>query len=1212
MSCRRFHIGAVIILSIACASSAVARDYFTESFNGDFDLSYSTFTFKPDHSSNGYAVCRSPATAFPTPPTDGFLIEIYPWSIPVGIGLPFFGQRYREVMLNPNGSVTYGENFPYDPGFDSTISNHFRLPRMSAWLGSLGDAQFGHPVHYRSLSNLIALTWIDRPDGTNGGSNSLQLELFYDGVIRLTFLRMDAAHGIVGLSPGGGVPADFAESNLSGVVCAGQALHELVWTTPPPPMVQAGVSFAASLAGRDAFNLGFPVNGPARLGSGRPGAVVFHTDFEQGAAGFTLTNVPSYESNAWHLSTYRGTQLGHSPSHSMYFGHADTTLTDSPAAAGRLVSPLIDLREVYPPVTLSFSHLLTGAGAQIEIREEGQSVTSVAALGGLHFPGDTAGQWVRSAVDLSFFAGRQVRVLFRGGVQGGSFHQNDGWLVDDITITGTTSSIPITPSVTGPFSGNSWSGNISVGGAGSGLVLIAAHSNGVYGLSAPFDVSANDDLSLSAVVNKTDMFVRNTNSIDILVSNTGPTAADSVVVTNQLPPGVTLGNVAVSQGAWSINGNHLLLDFGSIGGERFALAAFEFVPSTTGTLSFTSVVGRAGSEAFLENNRSINHVNVGESLIISVPTAFAKEDATNVIFNVQLDAASPRSVSVQFATLSGSATAGEDFVATNGLITFPPGATNAEVRVRIIDDNIFEVLTNEPPEYFVLQLSSATNAGIGTLLANGGILENEPLPVLIVSATNAVEGDVGTNTGAVVVQMSGVTAMPVDVHYETRSGADFDLERGFTLFGTATSSVDFAPVNDFFTFAPGETQRVINVPIIGDTTAEPNETFSLRFISSVLLPVYPARPRPPFSVLRQFTIIDGDPPVLSVDDYEIIAENCGTSNGALDPGETVTVLLRARNAGYNACTSSNLVATLLATGAVLNPSNPQNYGAMCGGAPEVWRPFAFTVGAMCGTNVIATLAFSDNGTNRGTSSLSIPVGQRGRSLAENFDSTTISNLPPGWAGGPYTDSPWYVTTDPAAPSNHFVHITFNHLPAGAAALSSSPFLVTSSNAWLKLRHRFEITPIGAGASVSFRAGGNYANASAVWDGSSRGWMTSLIPIPPSLMGTTQSVYFEFAVLNGPLPDTTWDIDSVEVFDGPITCCAASMPTITSARRTNSNIVLQWTSIANRTYQLQFKPSLAPTQTWMDTGPPILATSPMTSQTNTISASNGFYRVRLNP
>jgi len=125
-------------------------------------------------------------------------------------------------------------------------------------------------------------------------------------------------------------------------------------------------------------------------------------------------------------------------------------------------------------------------------------------------------------------------------------------------------------------------------------------------------------------------------------------------------------------------------------------------------------VARSGSEPFLENNRSVNIAYVGEPLV-SIADSTASEGATNMIFTLQLDAPSPVPVTVGYRTVDGLASAGEDYVATNGTVTFSPFATNAEVRVRIIDDDVMEVrpydlrvsdIYNDTPEYFTLQLTT--------------------------------------------------------------------------------------------------------------------------------------------------------------------------------------------------------------------------------------------------------------------------------------------------------------------------------------------------------------------------------------------------------------------------------------------------------------------------------------------------------------------------
>ena len=92
----------------------------------------------------------------------------------------------------------------------------------------------------------------------------------------------------------------------------------------------------------------------------------------------------------------------------------------------------------------------------------------------------------------------------------------------------------------------------------------------------------------------------------------------------------------------------------------------------------------------------------------------------------------------------------------------------------------------------------------------------------------------------------------------------------------------------------------------------------------------------------------------------------------------------------------------------------------------------------------------------------------------------------------------------------------------------------------------------------------------------------------------------------------WEIDWVEVIDGVATCCDGGVPLLTSVRRTANATVLQWTSVSDRTYQLQFRPSLRAGDPWTDVGGALSAQGPSMIHTNINSPSNGFYRVRRNP
>ena len=85
------------------------------------------------------------------------------------------------------------------------------------------------------------------------------------------------------------------------------------------------------------------------------------------------------------------------------------------------------------------------------------------------------------------------------------------------------------------------------------------------------------------------------------------------------------------------------------------------------------------------------------------------------VFTVTLDAASAIPVSVGFATADISATAGEDYAPTNGVLAFAPGVVSASISVRIIGDAENEF----PGESFWLDLSAPSNCVLPAAVHNG-------------------------------------------------------------------------------------------------------------------------------------------------------------------------------------------------------------------------------------------------------------------------------------------------------------------------------------------------------------------------------------------------------------------------------------------------------------------------------------------------------------
>ncbi|HTI98954.1 MAG TPA: protease pro-enzyme activation domain-containing protein [Dongiaceae bacterium] len=99
--------------------------------------------------------------------------------------------------------------------------------------------------------------------------------------------------------------------------------------------------------------------------------------------------------------------------------------------------------------------------------------------------------------------------------------------------------------------------------------------------------------------------------------------------------------------------------------------------------------------------------------------------------------------------------------------------------------------------------------------------------------------------------------------------------------------------------------------------------------------------------------------------FTLLAESCGPANGAIDPGEPVTVSVALRNVGV--LPTANLVATLLATnGIVLTGVSTQYYGPLAAGGGTASNSFTFTAAGTCGSSVTALLQLQDGTNNLGT------------------------------------------------------------------------------------------------------------------------------------------------------------------------------------------------------------------------------------------------------
>jgi hypothetical protein len=186
--------------------------------------------------------------------------------------------------------------------------------------------------------------------------------------------------------------------------------------------------------------------------------------------------------------------------------------------------------------------------------------------------------------------------------------------------------------------------------------------------------------------------------------------------------------------------------------------------------------------------------------------------ATAFTFSVSLSEASGKTVTVNFATADDTATAGSDYQATGGTLTFAPGDLTKTFTVLVNGDT-----TVEPDETFFVNLSAAANATITIGTGTGTILNNDSTAAVTLSIDDVThyEGNSGTTPFVLTVSLSAPATSAVTVKYATADG-------------TATShgrNADYTKVRGKLTFSPGETDKTITVLVNGDTLVEPDETF---------------------------------------------------------------------------------------------------------------------------------------------------------------------------------------------------------------------------------------------------------------------------------------------------------------------------------------------------------------------------------------------------
>ncbi|MFL6543325.1 MAG: Calx-beta domain-containing protein [Chthoniobacterales bacterium] len=205
------------------------------------------------------------------------------------------------------------------------------------------------------------------------------------------------------------------------------------------------------------------------------------------------------------------------------------------------------------------------------------------------------------------------------------------------------------------------------------------------------------------------------------------------------------------------------------------------------------------------------------------PTAYSvNEGAGQVVLNVALDrSADPDpgdQVTVDYKSLSGSATESQDFTHVEGTLTFTAGETNKTISVPILEDSLVE-----NPENFTVILFNPTSGSpkrygtptISNATATVTIVDNDIGSTVRFNPTDyTVAEQPGNSTVSVIVtaRRVGDPNTPISVNYQTSDG-------------TANAGSDYVSNSGTVTFGPGETQQTIQITVLDDILLESSENF---------------------------------------------------------------------------------------------------------------------------------------------------------------------------------------------------------------------------------------------------------------------------------------------------------------------------------------------------------------------------------------------------
>ncbi|MEO8275610.1 MAG: Calx-beta domain-containing protein [Thermoanaerobaculia bacterium] len=238
-------------------------------------------------------------------------------------------------------------------------------------------------------------------------------------------------------------------------------------------------------------------------------------------------------------------------------------------------------------------------------------------------------------------------------------------------------------------------------------------------------------------------------------------------------------------------------------------------PNETFQLNLTSVSANAVIGDGSGTGTIVNDDAAAGTLQFSGSTLTVAESGATALLSVTRTGGSSGAASVHCKTIAGgTATAGSDYTTTDQTLSWANGDAAAKTcSIPILNDT-----ADEPNETISVQLQTATGATIGApATATITITDDDDAPGTVQFTVTTLNVAESAGSAQISISRTGGAGGAASVHCKTIAG------------GTATAGADYTTTDQTLSWANGDSAaKTCSVPILNDSTDEPNETISLQ------------------------------------------------------------------------------------------------------------------------------------------------------------------------------------------------------------------------------------------------------------------------------------------------------------------------------------------------------------------------------------------------